>query len=118
MWELLFIALRAGDQIPAVLGKEVRPLLQTVLVDHVDIVGDQVLDSQPHTLVDGFVLRRGVHRQASINARYFFQKPRTDASVARNGCECASKPPIINTPASSSTPRTARCTNPGTAPSS
>src|SRR5215470_3426392 len=103
----------------AFLRKELRPLIETVLVDHVHVVSDQVLDLQSHCLVDGRVLGANVHPQAPIIARYFFQNPRTEASVARNGCEHASEPPIINKPASSfSLPCTARCTNPPTAPSS
>src|SRR5436309_3495239 len=102
MRQFFLIALRAGDQVATFLGKEVRPLLQSVLIDDIDVMRDQVLNPQPDSLVHDVGLSPCVHRQSPISSRYFFQNPRTDASVARNGCERALEPPIIKTPASSS----------------
>src|SRR5262249_18698906 len=108
-----------GDSVMAFLREQVRPLVETILVDHINVVSDQVLDLLSHGLIHWCVLGANVHPQAPIIARYFFQNPRTEASVARNGCEHASEPPIPNKPAPSlSLPCTARGTTPPTAPSS
>src|SRR5438067_8169150 len=56
--------------------------------------------------------------QVPVRVRYFFQKPRIAASLARKACDSASCPPIITTPLSSSLYCSARCTNPPTQPSS
>src|SRR6516165_7555222 len=42
------VADAAGDQIAALLDKEIRPFLEPVLVDAVDIGGDQLLNAEPH----------------------------------------------------------------------
>ena len=51
-------------------------------------------------------------------ARYAFQKPRTEASVARVRVLLASEPPISRTPSRSDAPTTPRYTIPPTQPSS
>src|SRR6516225_12077071 len=42
------VAGTAGDQVAALLDKKIRPLLEPVLVDAVDIGGDQLIDAEPH----------------------------------------------------------------------
>ena len=50
--------------------------------------------------------------------RYAFQKPRTEASVARVSCDSAPSPPMLTTDSSSPAAATPRCTKPPTQPSS
>ena len=138
------VAFPVGDQVAALLDKEIRPFLEPVVVDAVGIGGVQLVDAEPqrglvHCAGPSVIARRGsdeaismnVHRsgarllrgvypragqwpdpwarndtdvdgQAPVRARYFFQKPRIAASLARKFCDCASCPPIITTPLSSS----------------
>jgi hypothetical protein len=42
------VAGAAGDQITALLDKEIGPLLEPVFVDAIDVSGDQLLDAEPH----------------------------------------------------------------------
>src|SRR5207248_4706555 len=86
----------AGDYIAALLDKEIGPVFEPVLVDAVDIGGDQLLNTEP----DGDLVH--VARQLPVSERYSFQKPRIAASLARKGCGSASYPPIMTTPVSSS----------------
>src|ERR1700761_2682689 len=114
------MAVAVGDQIAALVGEEIRPLLKPVLIDAIGVGGDQCVDAQPNCRVIAFRLPFLLHRraQAPVNARYFFQKPRIAASLARKFCDCASWPPIITTPLPSSLYCRARCTKPPTQPSS
>src|SRR5207247_1223575 len=67
-----------------------------------------VSDRAPCVLRDGRlegrtgIRPRLIPSQAPVRARYFFQKPRIAASLARKFCDSASWPPIIMTPLSSS----------------
>src|SRR5438477_7132078 len=95
------------------LGEELRPSLERIAVEAGGVIGVESFELEPPRNLGE------VHRRYSpINGRQAFQKPRTDASVARVGCAACSCPPISITEASSSAPGIARWIKPPTAPSS
>src|SRR5271165_7047415 len=99
-----------GDLVEAVLQEQTGPFLQPVGIDAVGVFRVQRGEAEQ---------RFGVHRcHRSICARYAFQKPRTEASVARVSCVSAPAPPISITDSSSAAAAMPRCTKPPTAPSS
>ena len=82
------VALAAGDQVAALLDKEIRPFFEPVFVDAVDIGGDQLLHAEPnggivHRPGRAFVSRR---RARGISSRSRGSPPRW----TRKGCDCAS----------------------------
>ena len=99
-----------GDLVEALFEEQARPVLQPIGVDAAGVFGVQRGQAEQ---------RFGVaSRHRPMCARYAFQKPRTEASVARVSCVSAPAPPISITDSSSAAAAMPRCTKPPTAPSS
>src|SRR5581483_3079513 len=104
------VIFRGGDLIEAALEEKFRPRLHTVVIDAARVLRVERGQALRETAVG--------HAQSPIKARYSFQKPRTDASVARESWLSMPSPPISSTACASAACAIPRCTNPPTAPSS
>lgn len=97
--------------VQAVLGEQRRPVLQPVVIQRMRVAGEQVLDGEARADIHD-------HGANPIISRYWFQKPRTEASEIRLSALAWPAPPISTTLSSPSLPWIARCTQPPTQPSS
>ena len=104
--------LRRGDAVATVLGKEVRPRLELVVVDRLRVAGVEVLDAQPGSMV----MMRTARTQIPTYIRdRLSRSARTAASVTRLSARRPCPPHISTTETRSSAVAVARCTKPGAA---
>src|SRR5258706_9494244 len=96
------LVLGRGDAVHTVLGEEIRPLLEPVVVEGMRIARMEVFDF--------------LHKPMWL--RHALHKPRTAVSVMRESPEPILSPPISITEARSGEAATPRCTKPVAAPSS
>src|SRR5437899_3194023 len=115
-----FVVLRGGDAVAALLHEEPRPVLQPIVVDGVDVAGDQIFDVQLefdiHVRIPAWVGMTEAHKPMCL--RYCCHSPRTEVSVTRDSFDSTVRPPISTNDERSDAPAAPRWTNPVAAPSS